>query len=194
MFVWYHKHMKLIIISGAEATGKSAIGKYIADKLRYAYHAKDIIKERMFDTENVSTWRYGWYEKRAKDAFFDEIKIYVDKGESLVLESNFIGEDKKRLLEILSSKAIDISEIHCYTKGIVSFRRFVRRNETKARHPGHHDRRWYIPVLINAIFSNLKIYDAHAPVKLSNKILCVDTTDFSSINNEEIIKSIESTD
>jgi predicted kinase len=179
--------MNIVVISGAEATGKSTIGRNISEKLAYTYHAKDVIKERMFDTEKVSTWKYSWYEKHAKEQFFNEIETYVRKNSNLVIESNFIGEDKERLLHILSTKDVTIREIHCYTRGLVSFKRFVHRNETKKRHPGHHDRRWYLPVLTNAILSSLKIHDAHRPVSLSDKLLDVDTTDYRNIEYEKIL-------
>jgi predicted kinase len=179
--------MKLVIVSGAEATGKTYFGKFIADKLGFVYLAKDVIKERLFNTESVSTWNYGWYEQKAKDTFFAEIKKQVEAGNSIVVESNFIGNDKGRLLEILSGKSIDISEVHCFTRGFVSFKRFVYRNETKSRHPGHHDRRWYIPVFTDIILSNLKIHDAHAAVKISDKVMFLDTTDFQDIDPNNVL-------
>ena len=180
--------MNLVIVSGAEATGKSAVGKYIAQKLSYTYYAKDVIKEHLFDTESTTTWKYGWYEKLAKTKFFSGLAVYIEEDQDLVLESNFIGDDKKHLQKLLHGKTVNIVEVHCFTQGFVSFRRFVSRNESRKCHPGHHDRRWYVLVFWNTLISNLKIHDLHAPVKLSSKTMYVDTTSFEVIDMDKIVK------
>jgi predicted kinase len=182
--------MNLIIVSGAEATGKSAIGKYIARELGYTYYAKDVIKEHLFDTESTSTWKYGWYERLAKSEFFSGLAAFIDQDQNLVLESNFIGNDKKYLQKLLHGKTVNIFEVHCFTQGFTSLKRFVRRNETKIRHPGHHDRRWYISVFWNTLMSNLKIHDSHAPVRLSSQVMYVNTTDFEGINMDTIVEFV----
>ncbi len=182
--------MKLIIISGAEATGKSEIGKHVARGLNCIYYAKDVVKEHLFDTESISTWKYSWYERKAKEEYFNGLAGYLENDKDLVLESNFIGNDKKHLEKLLNGKTMTIVEVHCYARGLTSFKRFVMRNESKMRHPGHHDRRWYLPVLWNAIMSDLKIHDAHAPMQLSNKIMYVDTTQFEAVDKDEIVRFV----
>ena len=42
--------MNVLIVSGPEATGKTAVGKTISQKLGYQYLSKDMIKEAMFDS------------------------------------------------------------------------------------------------------------------------------------------------
>ncbi len=185
--------MNLVIVSGAEATGKSVIGKYIAHELGYTYYAKDVIKEHLFDTENTSTWKYGWYERLAKDKFFSGLALYLGDDKDLVLESNFIGNDKQHLQKLLQGKKVNIVEVHCSTRGFKSFRRFVSRNEAKIHHPGHHDRRWYLPLFWNTLMCNLKIHDLHAPVKLSSQIMYVDTTSFEDIDMVVIVKFASAT-
>lgn len=183
--------MKIVFVSGGEATGKSTVGKKIAEILGYKYLAKDVIKERMFDTEQVSTWNYGWYEKRANDEFFTKIKSNIDSKQRLVVESNFNKKDKIRLIETLKDANLEVTEVYCYTKGLTSFRRFVNRNESKLRHSGHHDRRWYGLVFVFSILTNLKIHNPRAPLRLSSNVFELDTTDFTNIDYTTIVKSID---
>ena len=58
--------MKLIIISGPEATGKTNIGHHLSKELSIPYLGKDDIKEAMFDKKPRNTWHFVWYEKQAK--------------------------------------------------------------------------------------------------------------------------------
>lgn len=180
--------MNMIIISGAEATCKTAIGKEIARSLGYKYQSKDMIKEHLFDTESKTTWSYRWYEQRAKQQLFHEVEAFIQNGSDVVIESNFIGEDKKALEKILQNNPIKLAEIYCYAKGLVSFKRFVYRNETKVRHSGHHDRRWYLSVFYQCCLRSIGIRGKHRPVGISSKCLKVDTTDYSEIDFQKIIK------
>ena len=116
--------MNLVIISGAEATGKTFIGQEIAKALDYRYISKDAIKEAMFDTESHSTWDYKWYENRAKHSLFLTLDKLVREGIDVVIESNFIGKDKERLRACLQPSSV-LREVYCYAKGTTTFRRFV---------------------------------------------------------------------
>lgn len=182
--------MKLVIVSGAEATGKTAIGHEIASRLGLKYQSKDNIKEALFDSESHNTWDHFWYEKKAKNQFFEEIKQFVTQNKSAVIESNFNTRDKQCLANCLNSD-VEISEIYCTTKGLTSFRRFVRRNEAGLRHKGHHDRRWYAKILLEDLLNLLNIRWPSKPFNFNKKLLVVDTTNFKNIDYKKIINFIE---
>ena len=182
--------MKLVIVSGPEATGKTMVGKKISDMLGYPYQSKDMIKEALFDTETRSTWDYSWYEDKAKDNFFNVIEQFIEHGTSAVIESNFIAEDRQRLTKCQNKDTL-VSEIYCRTKGLTSFKRFVRRNEGGARHKGHHDRRWYPTVLSQDLLQYFGISWLHKPLGFSERLYIVDSTDFSKIDYEEIVDYIK---
>jgi predicted kinase len=182
--------MHLVIISGPEATGKTAIGKEIAKQLGYEYHSKDIIKEHLFDTAGKSTWRYNWYESRAKDQFFKIVRRLIDSRTNAVIESNFIGADKKRLSECLDPGVL-VTEIYCKARGLTSFKRFVRRNESGQRHKGHHDRRWYAKILLEDLLQYAHISWPSRPSGLTHRLLIVDTTEFSKIDYRKIAEFAE---
>lgn len=177
--------MQLVIVSGQEATGKTEVAKKVAQLLGYEYISKDVIKEKLFDTANKSTWDYGWYEKNAKKQFFADITDSVSKGSSTVIESNFIGEDKSRLMGCLKEE-VALKELYCEAKGLTSFTRFVHRNESGNRHRGHHDRRWYLKIFIEDILQYMNIRWPSKPSELTQKLLVVDTTDFTKVNYEKI--------
>lgn len=184
--------MHLVLISGAEATCKSTIGKKIASQLGYVYQSKDAIKENLYDIEDRNTWDFRWYESRAKQAFFLDIQSLIDRNVDSVIESNFVGEDRSRLAALITPK-IQLSEVHCYTNGLSSFKRVVKRNESKERHHGHHDRRWYPKILFQSVMHSMGVnIGAHNPINISNKVFCIDTSDFSKINYEEVIQFIAS--
>jgi len=182
--------MKLILISGAEATCKSAIGQELEKRLGYTYQSKDAIKEALFDKKPFSTWDFKVYERQAKDLFFHDIESTIRRHENTIIESNFIGEDKTQL-EKLITKDVELIEVHCHTKGYVSFKRFVKRNESKKRHPGHHDRRWYPKVLFQTTMHILHVdIGAHKPVGLSKQVISFDTTKYPNVDFDALIDSI----
>ncbi len=181
--------MKLIIITGAEATGKSYIGRKLSERLGYKYLSKDEIKEKLFNSKTVSTWNYKWYEGKAKAELFKELKTNVDSKINLIIESNFSGSDIDRLKACIPSNII-VNEIYCKTKGFVSFKRFVDRNESKNRHPGHHDRRWYIKIFTQDFLRLFGVNWPYKPTGLTNNVIHIDTTNFSKVKIHEIIDKI----
>jgi len=184
--------MKLIVISGAEATCKSSLAKDIAKQLGYAYRSKDIVKEKLFDTEGHNTWDFKWYESKAKEDFLKIIIDLINNSQDAVIESNFIGKDKVRLSKLITPK-VELVEIHCYTKGYKSFNHFVERNESKKRHVGHHDRRWYPKVWFQTTMHLSKLnIGAHKPMGLSNRVMNLDTTNFPKIDYVRLMHFISS--
>ncbi len=184
--------MKLIIISGAEATCKSSLSKELTKKLGCAYQSKDTIKEALFDKNTHNTWNFRVYEQEAKKLFFKDIKTLINDRKNAIIESNFIGEDRSKLAKLVNHD-IELIEIHCFMNGYASFRYFVKRNESGARHPGHHDRRWYPKVLFQTTMHILHInIGAHNPVDLSAKTMNLDTTNFPDINYDKILQFINS--
>lgn len=180
--------MNLILISGAEATCKSDLGKRLSRELQYVYQSKDTIKEAMFDRQERSTWNYGWYESEAKQVFFRDIERLINSNTNAVIESNFIGEDKRRLKKLIAD-GVNLKEIHCCADGLTSFRRAVQRNESGRRHPGHHDRRWYPKILFQSLLHAVGInIGAHKPVNVQGDVLILDTTHYPDIDFGSVIK------
>lgn len=181
--------MQLVLVSGPEATGKTHIAKSIARQMGCDYAGKDAIKEALYDTAAHNTWNYSWYESEVKNIFFNLVKDYIAQRKSLVIESNFIGTDRDRLMGLLNDD-VEVSEIYCTARGLVSFKRFVQRNESGHRHKGHHDRRWYVKVFIQDMLRYLHVNYPYRPVRITPKLLIVDTTNYQKIDIASISKFV----
>ena len=179
--------MRLIIVSGATATGKTTIAKQVADSLGYALYSKDIIKEALFDSQTKASHGYFWYERHAKDIFFREIEKSISQDTSIIAESNFMKNDKRRLKSLLNKNVL-VAEIYCSARGFIRLRRFVSRGEGTIRHKAHRDRRWYLAVFIECLLKYVGIEWPYGPVGISGKMINVDTTDFSKVNFENILE------
>lgn len=182
--------MNLIIVSGPEASGKTAIAKHIAKNLGYVYRGKDELKEALFDKAPVNTWHFVYYEKRAKNQLFDLVDNDIKSKTSIIIESNFFKTDKRRLKHRLNDE-VKVTEIFCTAKGFTSLRRFVARNESGHRHKGHHDRRWYPNVFFNCLFRIFGIDLLYKPFGFNDRLMFVDSTDFSKIDYDKIIEFIK---
>jgi predicted kinase len=178
--------MRLIIVSGATATGKTTLAKIIADNLGYTLYTKDAIKEEIYDSQKENHG-YFWYERKAKDAFFSSIQRDISIGKSIVIENNFMRSDKRRLKSLLN-KNVQVIEIYCKARGFTRLKRFINRGEITQRHKAHSDRKWYPTVFIGSLLNYIGIQWPYGPVGISNKILNLDTTDVSKINIKKITK------
>ena len=177
--------MHIVIVSGPEATGKSAIANKLSKELNYSYLSKDVIKEKLYDTRKHSTWDHAWYEQEAKRQFFEQIRIATEAKQDVIIESNFDTADKDKLAGIMP-QGCTISEIYCSSRGFTSFKRFVRRNESGNRHRGHHDRRWYLKVFSQDCARLFGSDWPHYPVALSDKLLRLNTTKIAEVDYEKI--------
>jgi predicted kinase len=182
--------MKLVIISGPSASGKTTIGKRIADELDYSFYSKDQIKEELFDSGSRSTYSFAWYEKQATNKFYALLEQAVKEGKSLVIESDF-HKSAEKPIRLCINKNVQIVEVYCFAKGLVRFKRYIKRNESQSRHHGHHDRRWYPVMLFMCLSNYLNIYWPNLPLKLSHEVLMIDSSDFSKIDYPSILDRIK---
>lgn len=173
--------MTVIIISGLAGTGKTTIGKYLAEKLSLPFFNKDTIKEFLFDSVG---WKdREWSQKLGAASY--KILYWIGEeemkaGKSVIIESNFIAEiDKKIFLKLEKKYNFKIVEILCKTEGKTLFERFKTRAESGLRHPGHVDNLSYEEQEKRLIKGRTE------PINLG-EVLEVDTTDWKKINFDEI--------
>jgi predicted kinase len=177
----------LIIVSGPPCTGKTTLGKRIAQELRFPFINKDDIKEILFD-------RLGWkdddWSRKLSLACNDVLCYFASSqlavGQSLVVESTFKPDaDTAPFLALQKQFDFQPLQIQCRTDGEVLLRRFEAR--IGRRHPGHVDAEVYErikPALLKGKYN---------PLGISGPVIEVDTTDLSAIDYAGLFKAIRST-
>ncbi len=176
----------LILISGLACTGKTTLGRYIAQELGLPFIHKDGVKEVLFDHLG---WRDREWSKQLGRAssellyYFAEVQLKAER--SFILESNFLATlAVPKLLALHAQYPYQPVQIYCKTEEAVRFERFQQRSESGERHPGHVDHLNY------AEFKTVSTPGGLAPLEIPGLLIEVDTTDFQRIDYSGIISSI----
>jgi predicted kinase len=178
----------IILVLGLPGAGKTTLGKKLADKLQLPFISKDDIKVKLFDV-------YGWKDREAsKQAGIASLRIMdylteeqIKRGNSLILESTFNpAYDDARFQAWQKEYDVRYVQVYCYADAKVVRQRFAERAKTDDRHVSAVEGDEGLQVLENYI------QQGFMPLNVDSKIIKVDTTDFSKINEADIIKQIQS--
>jgi predicted kinase len=178
---------EIIFITGLPCTGKTFIGKHIANYFSLPYLFKDGIKETLFDSLGWSD--RAWSKKVGTSAYsllfyFAETLLVADV--SFVLESNFSAErDGPKLLSLQDRYSFHAVEIQCMANGDVLVERYRKRWEAGHRHPGHVDPETYEELQQTLLQGRLQ------PLGLRGDYFEVNTTDFDKVDVAALIKILE---
>ena len=184
--------MKLVFVYGAPATGKTTLALRITEETGWPLISKDELKEKLYSRE---TARHGWswYEKRAKDTFFDSIKSEIEANRSIVVEANFLKSDGRRLKQLIKEN-VQMIEIYCFSSGFARFYRFVHRSQTKTRvNKLHRDRRFYATTFIECALDCIGVQWPYRALDISGKLVSLDTTDFSKVPYNDVLGLVRTT-
>ncbi|HAU66329.1 TPA: hypothetical protein DCW61_03215 [Candidatus Uhrbacteria bacterium] len=175
---------KLIIIGGAPATGKTTLAQLIVEKTRFRNISKDQLKEYLFD---MIEYRDRQWSREigalAFPLFMGIVEMYLKRGETIIVDNPFIyAEDLEWFYRFQKEYEVEFIQIHLMADPVVLRQRFIERAQTN-RHPGHNDslesvleefeQKWFNKTFI--------------PLPLPGKIKIVDTTDFETVNHDEIL-------
>jgi predicted kinase len=183
--------MQLIIVQGKTATGKTHLANRLSKDLGIAAFIKDGYKEKRFDAlgkvPNLKQWVD--IENESWRQLHEAVQEAIHKNTSLIIEGNFVPKERKKLRKLIPTTC-NVVEIFCFAKGRVLSKRYVQRNRSGERHPGHRDHLWYGVVFMEMAAAGV---GAHwiKPVRVSDKVLKVDTTDFSKVDHEKIVQFIK---
>lgn len=177
---------KIFVITGLPASGKTTIGQKLAAHFQIPFISKDSIKELIFDSLGNSDREFS---KKVGLAAYTLMYEFADEllknGQSFILESNFKPQfDNKIFKEIKNKYCPEFIQILCWADGQILFERFKNRAESGNRHPGHVDTNnleEFKPVLLQGRSETLD---------LDGKLIEVETTDFTKVNIDKIIKEI----
>jgi predicted kinase len=174
----------LIIVAGPPCSGKTLLGRRIAQEFRFPFVNKDDIKESLF---NRLGWKDDDWSRLLSLASFDLLYYFVAAqiavGRSLVVEGNFKTEvDTEKFLALKEHFDFEPLQVQCQAQGEVLAQRF--RERIGQRHPGHVDHEIYErlePVLLKG---------RHEPLNIGGQLIEVDTTDLQTIDYNRIFDVI----
>ena len=177
----------MIIITGPPCTGKTTLGKKLAEELHLCFISRDDLKESLFDSLG---WKDRDWSRKLGAASYHLLYHFMESllaaGQSFIVETNFSPAfDTSRFLELKSKYGFDSVQVHCETTDEVLYERFKARSESGERHPGHGDRVTYDE------FKKSLGKNQHKSLDIGGTIIEVDTTDLESVeigNLSEVIR------
>jgi tRNA(Arg) A34 adenosine deaminase TadA/predicted kinase len=160
------KRPLVLIITGAPASGKSTMGRQLAEALGLPYLAKDLFKETLFDSLG---WEDRAWSRRlggaSMELLFRTAAALLEAGQSVALESNFYAEWDTPQLRVLRERfGCQFAQVVCSAPGPTLIERFERRVRTGERHPGHVDATWLDEVLSRLLVERWEALDLDGPV------------------------------
>lgn len=176
----------VLVITGAPASGKTTIGRRLAEELGLAYFSKDFFKETLFDDLG---WRDREWSRKLGAAsmrlLYRSAAALLKVGQSVALESNFYPKwDNEPLRALQDEFGCRFVQVTCVAPGPLIWERYVARNISGERHPGHVD--------ISRLDELRPILLAPWPaLDLDGPLVTVDTTDFEVIDYGELLGKCE---
>lgn len=178
----------LILVSGLPATGKTSLSKGMARHLGLPLISKDTIKEILFD--GVGHGSREWGEKLNAPTY-KLLNYFVQQqlqsNQSVIIETPYDDDfPRAEYIALQSQYDFDCVQVMCYAEPQVLVDRFIARINAPDRHPGHNDQE-ALDDFRNSITHAGKV----RPLDLRSDVYELDTTDFSKINSETLLKKLE---
>lgn len=175
--------MKLIVVGGSLATGKSTVSSMLSDRTGIARISLDEIKEALFD---VGGYRDRAWSKEigraAFPAFRHLIEMYLARGEDVIADATFLWlDDADWLHELADRFGAELVLVWLTADPAVARERFVARANS-TRHPGHNDSLDAVLAEFDERFFN----KTFLPIPLRARTIVVDTTSFDAVDHDHI--------
>ena len=174
---------RLVVVSGAPATGKTTVARALTRQLGYALISRDDVKESLADFLGSGDRERSRELGAAAYAVMQRLATrMLDERVNVILEANFWRERSEPWLRSLA-QGRDASVIVCSVAPEVRRERFRSRGAAGERHPVHLDGE----ILANEWTDD----DSAFRVDLGTKTLDVDTTNGPKPSVDDIARWIE---
>lgn len=134
--------LKVVIIQGPPAAGKTTLVHSLANDLKIGYVAKDNIKELLYDTLGAPVTRdmSRAYGQAAIEAQFAVIRNLASFDTTILFESALYPDMAGHDLRVLMKESgVLVMQVYCYAKPEVLLSRFDERIRLGKRHSSHPD-------------------------------------------------------
>ena len=178
----------LIVVSGAPASGKTCLAKWLFKSLGIPAIHKDDFKETLFDT--LGTGNREWSRKLGEagwEILFRSVEGQLAAGQPIIAEGNFYPSGFERLRKLRDRYGARVVVVNCTAAADVLLSRYIARSRSGPRHAGHVVDSSEVARLDTMIRSG-----AFKPVHLDAEIIEVDTTDFKLVDYEAIAECVRS--
>jgi len=130
--------MKIIILTGMPASGKSTIAKKLSDAFGMPILEKDALKEELFDTIGFECYA----EKRKLDiaanaVLLNVVETMLSKNVPMIIDNNFDTDSQVRLKDILERYKCTAITLFLGGETDAFYKRYVARDNAHMRHLGH---------------------------------------------------------
>lgn len=175
-----------IIVTGPPGSGKTTIGRRIADTLHLPFINKDGIKELLFDSLG---WSDVEWSKRLGAAsyavLYHIMETQLRAGASFVVESNFHPTyDNERFVNLHATYDFATFQVLCVADGDVLYERFKERSASGERHPGHRDDLRYDE------FEEMLRRGRHDPLAIGGEMYQLDMTDLDAVDFDGLMAAV----
>lgn len=179
--------LKVVVIQGPPAAGKTTLVHKLADELKVGYIAKDSIKELLYDTLGTPLSRdmSRAYGKVAIEAQFAVLRNLAPYDMTVLFESAVHPDMAEGDFQLLADEyGVRFMQIYCHAAPEVLLSRFDQRVRSGARHPGHPD------TAGRRTLDDAKGWlDAYGQLPLQETVT-IDTGTSDGINYDSLLKSI----
>jgi predicted kinase len=130
------KH-RIVLVSGPPASGKTTVGRPLAERLGFALLTKDDIKETLFTAMDGAPGDVE-FSRRIGVAAMELLWALAPHCPAVVLEANFRTQsqyERNQVARLLAEA--DIVEVYCRIPREEASRRFAERAREERHHPAH---------------------------------------------------------
>lgn len=130
--------MKIIILTGMPASGKSTIAKEISKTFQLPILEKDAIKEELFDTIGFNCYA----EKRKLDIAANAVLLrclesLLKENIPVIIDNNFDTQSAERLTQLLKKYNSEGITLFMGGNADMFYQRYIKRDNDHRRHLGH---------------------------------------------------------